>query len=335
MLVKDPTPSTQERQPPAQLPRPNDACWCGSGEKYKRCHKESDLRFLRDERTRLEATRVRPGRLSPRLEVPASIPRPDYAESGNPGRGAVSDVRTAEELVRMRKACVAAAQVLKLGGEAVRPGVTTDELDRLCHDATVALGGYPSPLNYRGFPKSICASVNEVICHGIPDSRELQSGDIVNLDITVYLEGMHGDCNATFEVGEVDEASKRLVRVTHECLMKGIGAVKPGRPISDIGRAIEHHATQHGYSVVRNYCGHGVGPVFHTPLQIPHYFDPRARTVMEPGMTFTIEPMINMGGWEDRIWDDGWTAVTADLKRSAQFEHTVLVTESGVEILTQ
>ncbi|MFT3842319.1 MAG: type I methionyl aminopeptidase [Myxococcaceae bacterium] len=333
--MKDVALHSVEKHPPAQLPRPNDVCWCGSGDKYKKCHKESDNRFLREERTKLEAHRVRPGRLSPRLEVPPSIVRPDYAESGNPSRGDGSDVRTAEELLRMRRACTAAAKVLKLGGEAVRPGVTTDELDKLCHDATIALGGYPSPLNYRGFPKSICTSVNEVICHGIPDSRELVNGDIVNLDITVYLEGMHGDTNATFFVGEVDEESKRLVQITHECLMKGIEAVKPGEPVSDIGRAIEEWATKHGYSVVRNYCGHGVGPVFHSALQIPHYYDARARRMMEPGMTFTIEPMINQGGWEDRIWDDGWTAVTSDLKRSAQFEHTVLVTDTGVEILTK
>lgn len=320
--------------PPRAAPRPNDPCWCGSGNKYKRCHKEADHEAQRAEGKRLEEGRVRPGRLSPLREVPPGIPRPDYASTGAPGPGSGRTRRTPEELVALRKACSAAAQVLKLTGEAVKPGVTTDALDALAHDAIVALGGYPSPLNYRGFPKSICTSANEIICHGIPDSRALREGDIVNLDITVFLEGMHGDTNATFEVGQVDEASRTLVRVTRECLWKGIEAVKPGRPISDIGRAIEAWADQHGFGVVRSYCGHGIGDVFHTPLQIPHYFDPRARTLMEPGMSFTIEPMITAGTWEDRLWDDGWTVVTADLRRSAQFEHTIVVTDDGAEVLT-
>ena len=234
----------------------------------------------------------------------------------------------------MRRACAAAARVLRVAGEAVRPGITTDGLDELAHAEIVRLGGYPSPLNYRGFPKSICTSVNEVICHGIPDSRPLQDGDIVNLDITVYLDGMHGDCSATFLVGEVDAEGRRLVQVARECLHRGIAAVKPGRPISDIGKAIEALSRQHGYGVVRSYCGHGIGETFHTPLQIPHHFDPSLRRAMVPGMTFTVEPMITEGTWQDRLWDDGWTAVTDDGKRSAQFEHTIVVTESGSEILT-
>jgi methionyl aminopeptidase len=198
----------------------------------------------------------------------------------------------------------------------------------------IEAGGYPSPLNYHGFPKSLCTSVNEVICHGIPDSRPLEDGDIVNLDVTVYLDGVHGDCSATFFVGNVDEDSKRLVQVTRECLNLGIAAVKPGRPISDIGRAIEQHATKHGMSVVRAYCGHGIGERFHSSLQIPHYYEPEADTVIQAGMTFTVEPMINLGHWHHRSWDDGWTAVTADGSRSAQFEHTLLVTDAGAEILT-
>jgi methionyl aminopeptidase len=218
--------------------------------------------------------------------------------------------------------------------------VTTDALDALAHETAVKLGGYPSPLNYGKtedrppFPKSICTSVNEIICHGIPDSRALQGGDIVNVDVTVFLDGMHGDTNATFLVGDVDDESQRLVRVTRECMMKGIEAVKPGRPISDIGRAIEAHADAHGYSVVRSYCGHGIGEVFHNELQVPHYLDAKANARMETGMTFTVEPMINVGVWQDRLWDDHWTVVTQDLKRSAQFEHTILVTEKGAEILT-
>jgi methionyl aminopeptidase len=234
----------------------------------------------------------------------------------------------------MRNACRAAAEVLTEGARRVQPGVTTDEIDVVVHDACIARGGYPSPLNYWGFPKSLCTSVNEVILHGIPDSRPLEEGDIVNLDVTIYLGGVHGDCSATFLVGQVDDASRRLVRVTEECLWKGIEAVRPGQPISDIGRAIETHASAHGYGVVRAFCGHGIGEDFHTDPQVLHYFDPRARAVMQEGMTFTIEPMLTMGTHRHVEWPDGWTAVTADGKRSAQFEHTVLVTRGGAEVLT-
>jgi methionyl aminopeptidase len=244
------------------------------------------------------------------------------------------DVKDAEALARQRRACRAAARVLRVAGEAVAVGVTTDALDEIAHAEIVRLGGYPSPLNYRGFPKSICTSVNEVICHGIPDSRPLEDGDIVNLDVTVFLDGMHGDCSATFLVGEVDAEGQRLVRVARECLDLGIAAVHPGRPVSDIGRAIEAHASRHGYGVVRSYCGHGIGDAFHTALQIPHHLDRSARRTMEVGMTFTVEPMITEGTWDDLLWDDGWTAVTADGLRSAQFEHTIVVTPGGAEILT-
>jgi methionyl aminopeptidase len=261
------------------------------------------------------------------------VARPDYAASGRP-RAQGRDVKTPEELVRLRNACRAAARVLRVAGAAVRPGITTDALDEIAHEEYLRLGSYPSPLNYRGFPKSICTSVNEVICHGIPDSRPLEPGDIVNLDITAYLDGMHGDCSATFLVGDVDAPGRELVRVARECLDLGVSAVKPGRPISDIGRAIEAHAGRHGYGVVRAYCGHGIGEAFHTSLQIPHHFDKGMKRAMEPGLTFTIEPMITEGTWQDMLWDDGWTAVTADGKRSAQFEHTVAVTGDGVEILT-
>jgi methionyl aminopeptidase len=265
--------------------------------------------------------------------VPPDIARPDYAATGRP-RAQGRDVKTAEELERLRRACRAAARVLRVTGEAVRAGITTDALDEIAHAETVRLGGYPSPLNYRGFPKSLCTSVNEVICHGIPDSRPLEDGDIVNLDVTVYLDGMHGDCSATFLVGDVDPEGRRLVEVARECLAKGIAAVRPGRPISDVGKAIEAHATRHGYGVVRAYCGHGIGESFHTSLQVPHHFDPSVKRAMEPGLTFTIEPMITEGSWEDALWVDGWTAVTRDGKRSAQFEHTIAVTAQGGEILT-
>ncbi len=243
-------------------------------------------------------------------------------------------MKTPAELERLRRACRAAARVLRVTGEAVRVGITTDALDGIAHDETIRLGGYPSPLNYRGYPKSLCTSVNEVICHGIPDSRPLEDGDIVNLDVTVYLDGMHGDCSATFLVGHVHPDARRLVQVAHDCLAKGIAAVRPGRPISDVGKAVEAHASRHGYGVVRSYCGHGIGESFHTSLQVPHHYDPAAKRVMEPGMTFTVEPMITEGTWQDLLWNDGWTAVTADGKLSAQFEHTIAVTEDGAEVLT-
>jgi len=317
----------------AARPGRNDPCWCGSGQKYKKCHLETDDRGTTRPVAKVARPGLRPGRVSPRRVVPPAIARPDYAATGRPSGGG-KDVKTPEQLERLRRACRAAARVLRVGSEAVRPGITTDALDELCHEETIRLGGYPSPLNYRGFPKSICTSVNEVICHGIPDSRPLEAGDIVNLDITVYLDGMHGDCSATFLVGEVDEAGRRLVRTARECLERGVAAVRPGRPISEIGRAIEPHATANGFGVVRAYCGHGIGETFHTSLQIPHHLDLKAKRIMEPGMTFTIEPMITEGSWQDALWDDGWTAVTADGKRSAQFEHTLVVTADGAEILT-
>jgi methionyl aminopeptidase len=318
-------------------PGRNDPCWCGSGQKYKKCHLEADSRGAVQGAPSASARAGRrplaPGVVSPRRAVPAGIQRPDYALNGRP-KGLGKDVKTPDELARLTRACQAAARVLRVAGEAVRPGITTDAIDDLAHAQTIRLGGYPSPLNYRGFPKSICTSVNEVICHGIPDSRPLESGDIVNLDITVFLEGMHGDCSATFLVGEVDAEGKKLVQIARECLSKGIAAVRPGRPISDIGKSIESHASKHGYGVVRSYCGHGIGETFHTTLQIPHHYDPGLKRLMEPGMTFTVEPMITEGTWEDLLWDDGWTAVTADGKRSAQFEHTIVVRAEGAEILT-
>ncbi|MBX7114901.1 MAG: type I methionyl aminopeptidase [Myxococcaceae bacterium] len=325
------------KRPPAQLPNTNDPCWCDSGQKYKKCHKEADNAYLREERRLLEENRIRKGKVGPQREVPEHIARPEYLKNpgGEPAEGNGRLVRTAEELVRMRKAGAAAAKVLRLAGEAVRPGVTTDQLDAIAHQAAIDLGAYPSPLGYRGFPKSICSSPNEVICHGIPDSRALLDGDIVNLDITVFLNGVHGDTNATFLVGNVDDDSRRLVDVTRECMMRGIKAIKPGRPVSDIGRAIEAHADEHGYGVVRSYCGHAIGDVFHGELQIPHYFDARANTKMEVGMTFTVEPMITMGTFDCYLWDDEWTVVTRDLRRTAQFEHTIVVTETGAEILTK
>jgi methionyl aminopeptidase len=300
----------------------NDPCWCGSGRKFKRCHKTAQVR-------------IEPGRVSPMRAVPSEIARPDYAADGEPRRWAEPMVKPHEVIARMRVAGRVAAEVLAETGAAVRPGITTDELDVICHEACIRRGAYPSPLNYHGYPKSLCTSVNEVICHGIPDDRALQDGEIVNLDVTVFLDGVHGDTNATYLVGDVDEASRALVRVTGECLDLGIAAVAPGRPISDIGKAIEAHAGRHRYGVVRTFVGHGIGEQFHIEPTVPHYFTASAATVIEPGMTFTIEPMITMGTWREQMWDDGWTAVTADGRRTAQFEHTLLVTDNGAEVLTR
>jgi methionyl aminopeptidase len=308
-------------------PGPNEPCWCGSGKKYKKCHRDHDAEAPP------AGPEVRPGTVSPMRTVPPSIPLPSYARTGRP-RPAARIADPVERIARMRRAGRAAAEVLAEVSRAVRPGISTDALDVIAHDACVARGGYPSPLNYHGFPKAICTSVNEVILHGIPDSRPLVEGDIVSLDVTIYLDGVHGDCCATVPVGRVDDASRRLLRVAEECMMKGIGAVKPGRPVSDIGRAVEDHASAHGYGVVRAFCGHGIGEEFHAEPQVLHYFDPRVRDVMRPGMTFTVEPMITVGSERHVVWPDGWTAVTEDGKRAAQFEHTILVTEEGAEILT-
>jgi methionyl aminopeptidase len=234
----------------------------------------------------------------------------------------------------MRRAGRVAAEILEVLGRAVQPGMTTDELDAITHEECLRRGAYPSPLGYRGFPKSVCTSVNEVICHGIPDSTRLREGDIVNCDVTVYLDGVHGDTNATFLVGEVDETSSRLVQVTRECLELGIAAVRPGAQVREIGAVIQQHAEAAGFGVIRDFVGHGINEAFHTDPQIPHY-DSGSTQLLVPGMTFTIEPMISVGDWHMRLWDDGWTAVTADLSRSAQFEHMMVVTDDGVEVLTQ
>jgi len=278
--------------------------------------------------------RVLPGRVSPMRQVPGAIAPTDYYSTGTPERWDEPMVKSPDVIARMRTAGRIAAEVLAVTGTAVAPGVTTDDLDVVAHDAYIERGAFPSTLNYHGYPKSICTSVNEVICHGIPDDRPLVDGDIVNIDVTAYIDGVHGDCNATFYVGDVDAESQMLVEATRECRRLGIEAVRPDRPLSDIGRAIETHATQRGLGVVRMFVGHGIGEQFHTAPSVPHYYTPEASTVMEPGMVFTIEPMITVGTWREKMWDNGWTAVTADGKRTAQFEHTVLVTGEGCEILT-
>jgi methionyl aminopeptidase len=275
-----------------------------------------------------------PGGLSPTRPVPEPIERPEYVGRPLPARYTGPEVKDAETIARMRVAGRIAAQALAEVGRHVAPGVTTDELDRVGHEFLCDHGAYPSTLGYKGFPKSLCTSVNEVICHGIPDTTVLTEGDIVNVDITAYIGGVHGDTDATFLVGEVDEESRQLVERTREAMMRAIKAVTPGRPVSVIGRVIESYARRFGYGVVRSFTGHGIGTSFHSGLVIPHYDDPDYDMVMAAGMTFTIEPMLNLGTPDWDMWDDGWTVVTRDRKRSAQFEHTLLVTENGSEILT-
>jgi methionyl aminopeptidase len=275
-----------------------------------------------------------PGRISAEREVPASIERPEYVGSPAPARYSGPEVKDPDTIARMRVAGRIAAEALAAVGEQVAVGVTTDELDRVGHDFLVSRGAYPSTLGYKGFPKSLCTSLNEVVCHGIPDSTDLRDGDIVNVDITAYIGGVHGDTDATFLVGDVAEEDRLLVDRTREALARAIKAVRPGRPISVIGRVIESYAKRFGYGVVRDFTGHGIGRSFHSGLVVLHYDDPSVQTVLEPGMTFTIEPMITLGTVDYDIWDDGWTVVTKDRARTAQFEHTILVTADGAEILT-
>jgi len=306
---------------PETLPAANEPCWCGSGRKYKRCHKGTE-------------GRIAPGVVSPMRTVPTHIAKPPYADTGIVPPYREDRVKTPEVIGRMRESGRVAADILRRAGELVRPGITTEEIDIFVHEACIAAGGYPSPLNYHGFPKSVCTSVNEVICHGIPDSRALQDGDIVNIDVTIWLDGVHGDTNATFAAGTISDEDAELMRVTEECMWHGIEAVRPGVAINEVGRAIETHAKKHRMGVVRAFIGHGVGENFHTDIQVMHYYDPRNTMVIREGMTFTVEPMISLGTWQHRMWDDEWTAVTTDGSRTAQYEHTLVVTSDGVEVLT-
>lgn len=315
------TTSTGRVRAPENPPQLNDPCWCGSGRKYRRCHRGIEGRIL-------------PGVISPMRPVPGTITKPSYADTGKVQRWNESHVKSPDIIERMRYACTMAADILRTAGDFVKPGITTNDIDVLVHDLTIERGAYPSPLNYHGYPKSVCTSLNEVICHGIPDSTVLEDGDIINLDVTCFVDGVHGDTNATFFVGNVSDEDRRLVRITEECLWLGIESVKPGKPLNVIGKAIEDHAKKHKMGVVRSFIGHGIGEQFHTDIQVLHYYDPRNTMVMEPGMVFTIEPMITLGTWQHLMWDDDWTAVTADGSRTAQFEHTILVTDTGVDVLT-
>jgi len=244
-------------------------------------------------------------------------------------------IYTPEEIKGIRAACKLSRKILDIAAEMVKPGVTTEEIDRVVHESIIAHDAYPSPLNYHQFPKSCCTSVNEVICHGIPDLRPLKDGDIVNIDISVYYKGFHGDVNETYPVGTVKEDSLKLIQATYECLDLAINETKPGTHIRELGQIISKHAGKSGLSVVRSYCGHGIGRLFHCSPNVPHYARSKAIGACKPGMIFTIEPMINMGVWHDVTWPDEWTSTTKDGQRSAQFEHTILVTDSGFEILTK
>lgn len=302
----------------------NDPCWCASGSKHKRCH---------GDRRAFDRAPVRLGNVSPPRPVPDTIARPDYVT------GAIATPRTfqiqdAESLVRLRRACAVAAEVLIRTGEQVGVGITTEELDAVAHATYLEFGAYPSDLHYRGYPKSVCTSVNGVICHGIPDDRPLEDGDIVNVDVTAYIDGMHGDTSATFYVGTPSSALAGLVETTRDATLRGIAAISPFALLQRIAEAIEPFAESRGYSVIREYGGHGIGATFHADPHVSHHIDRRDDVIVVPGMTFTVEPMLTSGRPTFHQAADGWTEHADDNMPSAQFEHTVLVTPTGAEILT-
>lgn len=305
--------------------RSNGPCWCGSSSKYKRCHGDRRL---------LQRDRVEIGAVTPPRPVPEHIERPDYVATGAVATPRTYQIHDAASLARLRHAGQVAAEVLLRAGEAVAAGVTTDEIDAIAHEAYVELGAYPSDLHYNGFTKSVCTSVNGVICHGIPDDRPLAEGDIVNVDVTAYIDGMHGDTSATFVVGEIDEPTRALVETTREATLRGIAAVRPGEPLRRIGEAIEPFARSRGFTVVREYGGHGIGETFHAAPHINHHVERRDDQEFQIGMSFTIEPMLLSGSPSFTQADDGWTEHIDDSMPSAQFEHTIVVTETGAEILT-
>ncbi|KAF5736132.1 METHIONINE AMINOPEPTIDASE 1D family protein [Tripterygium wilfordii] len=279
--------------------------------------------------------RLRPGKVSPRRPVPSHIPRPPYVNSRKPaGISSGLEMHDEKGIECMRASGRLAAQVLEYAGTLVKPHIKTDEIDKAVHQMIIDNGAYPSPLGYGGFPKSVCTSVNECICHGIPDSRPLQDGDIINIDVTVYLNGYHGDTSATFFCGEVDDEARNLVQVTKECLDKAISICAPGVEYNKIGKTIHDHADKYRYGVVERFVGHGVGRVFHADPVIQHFRNnDGGRMVLN--QTFTIEPMLTIGSIDPVMWNDNWTVVTEDGSLSAQFEHTILITEDGAEILTQ
>ena len=308
----------------------NDPCWCGSGAKYKKCHLAADRARGRAGQPpagsgSAEATLAPPSLEAEWRGTPRRAPRRRYKKIR---------LKTPEEVEGIRRACQLTRGILDRLDDRIREGVTTGELDRWIHQQMAERGATPATLGYRGYPASSCISINEVVCHGIPGERPLSSGDIVNVDVTSILDGYYGDMSRMYLVGEVSDEARRLVEVTRECLDLGVAAVRPGQTLGDVGWAIQRHAESHGYSVVRQMVGHGVGLEFHEPPEVPHFGEPGEGTALVPGMTFTIEPMINAGGWELEILRDGWTAVTKDGSLSAQWEHTVLVTPDGVDVLT-
>lgn len=279
--------------------------------------------------------KLTPGKPTPIRTVPESIERPEYAWKDEVQENVDEPlVQTPETIEKMREASRIAANALEAAGAAVAPGVTTDEIDRIAHEYMLDHGAYPSTLGYRGYTKSCCVSLNEIVCHGIPDTTVIKDGDICNIDVTAYKDGVHGDTNATFLAGDVAEENRLLVERTREATMRGIRAAKPGRQINVIGRVIESYAKRFGYNVVTDFTGHGVGTTFHNGLVVLHYDSEAYTDVLEPGMTLTVEPMINIGGLEYDIWDDGWTVQNRDGEYTAQFEHTIVITEDGNEILT-
>jgi methionyl aminopeptidase len=278
--------------------------------------------------------------VTPKREVPDEIEKPDYHITGQPlseikvQHSSYIPVYSADDIEGIRLACKIGRDALDAAHAAAKVGVTTDEIDRVVHELIIAAGAYPSPLNYYGFPKSYCSSVNEIICHGIPDMRPLQDGDILNCDISVYKNGYHGDLNETFLIGNCAKSSKDLVTAAYDALMKSIDICKPDVMYRQCGKVISEHVEPLGFSVVRTYCGHGIGKLFHCNPNVPHYKGNKTNGFMKPGHIFTIEPMINAGKWKDGLWNDNWAACTIDGQRSAQFEHTILITEDGHELLT-
>jgi methionyl aminopeptidase len=303
----------------------NAPCWCGSGTKLKRCHLD---------RAALVRPAVQLGVVGPLREVPAGIARPHYVDDGAVWPDPVEQILTGSALDRMRHASRVAAEVLATTCAAVAPGVTTDELDQIAHQAYIDLGAYPSTLGYHDFPKSLCTSVNEVVCHGIPDSRPLQDGDIVNLDVTAFIDGMHGDTSATIGVGAISAKVAALIDTTRDATLAGIAAIRPGEPMQHIARAITAVADARGYGVVSEYGGHGIGEIFHADPHVHHTITSQDHSIAVPGLCVTVEPMLRTGGPRFSTADDGWTEILDDTMPSAQFEHTVVVTDVGAEILT-
>jgi methionyl aminopeptidase len=276
-----------------------------------------------------------PGKLTPLRAVPANIPRPAYVGRPAPAAHIGGDKYDDLTISKIRRASKIAAQALNVVLDSAKPGMTTDRLDQIGHEFLISQGAYPSTLGYRGFPKSLCSSLNEVICHGIPDDTVLEAGDLLNIDISAFVDGVHGDTNGTILVGEGAVELQDLVSRTKEAMHRGINAALPGRQVNIIGRAIESYAKRFNYGVVKEFTGHGVGTSFHTGLIIPHYDEPEYNTVIEVGMVFTIEPMLTLGSADWDMWEDGWTVTTKDKQHTAQFEHTILITEDGPEILTE